>query len=662
MIVIMPLRLGTVAHHGRDSARSRNRRTQQGRLYHDLGSLSQHVTMVCLGALWCTHTVAADIIRADRKIDWSQVGVPGGIPNRTKIHKTLTNIDNTGGTDVTRAIQSALNACPRDQVVVLPPGTFRIDGTTAVPNHRVLRGSGADRTVLTTSANWPAAIQFYEYSAWAPALALSGGASKGDTTIHLSRVPANLKAGMKVQITMANPAYVGDGIEGGNFTNCVGQWANVESVNNAARTISVSPPLYADYPAGQSPFLRYPTISGNRNFVEYAGLENLKIVNTNPHSGALIQFGFAAYCWVKDVETQNGGVSHVWSLDSYRCEIRGSYFHDVLPPLTSSRCYGMQLGTPNGAAPTAKTTAMLVEDNIWKGMRGSIFIGYGAAGCVFGYNYFADSVFENPALLAADFSVHSSYPMFNLIEGNVGFEFLADNFHGPAGSHTLFRNWLKGKRPGTTSALRSIELDRLNRNYNVVGNILGYSGIVEDMAALTNPAGQAVYQRLAPAAILSYTNSYITWMLGYVSNGGFTSHADHQGRTIGHDPDVAATLLRHGNYDYVNSAVSWDPSVADRSLPDSLYLNSQPSWWGGLDWPPIGPDRTPMTGQIPAGYRFVNATPTPVPSATSDSPEPVQEKKKFRTGTKAKKKTDKKSKKSQGMNGLNRLVVTSRMG
>src|ERR1700761_1687276 len=121
-----------------------------------------------------------EVIPASRIIDWSQVGVPGGIPSRTTIYRTLTHIDNTGATDVTRALQGALNACPKDQVVLLPPGTFKIDGTIAVPNHKVLRGSGAGQTVLMTSANWPAAIQFYEYSAWAPPLALSAGASKGD--------------------------------------------------------------------------------------------------------------------------------------------------------------------------------------------------------------------------------------------------------------------------------------------------------------------------------------------------------------------------------------------------------------------------------------------------------------------------------------------------
>ena len=72
--------------------------------------------------------------------------------------------------------------------------------------------------------------------------------------------------------------------------------------------------------------------------------------------------------------------------------------------------------------------------------------------------------------------------------------------------------------------------------------------------------------------------------------------------------------MRHGNYDYVNNAVVWDPAIPDHTIPNSLYLTAKPSWWGELPWPPIGPDRTPMAGQIPAQQRFANGMPTPAPT------------------------------------------------
>ena len=54
------------------------------------------------------------------------------------------------------------------------------------------------------------------------------------------------------------------------------------------------------------------------------------------------------------------------------------------------------------------------------------------------------------------------------------------------------------------------------------------------------------------------------------------------------DRNVKATISRHGNYDYANNAVVWDPNIPDHTIPDSLYLTGEPSWWGSPScWPPI---------------------------------------------------------------------------
>ena len=72
------------------------------------------------------------------------------------------------------------------------------------------------------------------------------------------------------------------------------------------------------------------------------------------------------------------------------------------------------------------------------------------------------------------------------------------------------------------------------------------------------------------------------------------------------DDNVAATLLRHGNYDYVNSDTIWDPNITNHTLPPSLYLTEKPSWFGDVDWPPIGPDVPDLVQKIPAQLRFEN--------------------------------------------------------
>jgi hypothetical protein len=71
------------------------------------------------------------------------------------------------------------------------------------------------------------------------------------------------------------------------------------------------------------------------------------------------------------------------------------------------------------------------------------------------------------------------------------------------------------------------------------------------------------------------------------------------------DPNVAATLLRHGNYDYVTHSVVWDPGIANHDLPDSLYLDGKPDWWcQETPWPPIGPDVAGYYNDLPAKRRF----------------------------------------------------------
>src|SRR5919109_2896016 len=82
-------------------------------------------------------------IDSARRIDWSNVGIPSGIPNRTTVCATL----NPG---VTAAqINSAIAACD-DGVVQLNAGTYSLaTGIDFAGNSNVtLRGAGPDKTLL----------------------------------------------------------------------------------------------------------------------------------------------------------------------------------------------------------------------------------------------------------------------------------------------------------------------------------------------------------------------------------------------------------------------------------------------------------------------------------------------------------------------------------
>src|SRR5262249_53522408 len=74
--------------------------------------------------LLCTSQFARaqqGIVADSRRIDWTNVGIAGGIPPRPTICATL----NPGATAA--AINAAIAACPTGQTVFLAAGTYNID-------------------------------------------------------------------------------------------------------------------------------------------------------------------------------------------------------------------------------------------------------------------------------------------------------------------------------------------------------------------------------------------------------------------------------------------------------------------------------------------------------------------------------------------------------
>jgi hypothetical protein len=546
----------------------------------------------------------AGVIPADRSIDWSQAGVAGGIPNVTTIYTNMTGLDNTGATDVSGAITTQLWTAPSNSVVLLPAGKFLLTGTISMNNGVVLRGQGAS-TVLIGNVNG-IIINFYGPYSWWDRTNLLSGYTKGSTNLVVSGVPSDMAVGTKIQITQLNdPSFVNpwnwasNSVEGEYL---MGQYVKVTAINGT--NLTVWPPLYMSYSNADSPIIFFPANQNNygNNMMEHAGVENLVVSNIN--AGAYVvnfSMSFASQCWLKNVQSWWASIDHITTYDTYRCEIRDSQFIGVTAPITSSRGYGLQIGTPNSPNPSMKTTALLCENNVFAMCRGGIIPGYGAAGCVFGYNFFANETNEDTSILRSDIYIHSAHPVMNLFEGNVGSEMQGDDEHGSSGYNVIFRNYWRGRDSANiaVSSLRSVEMDAWQRYYSVVGNVLGYPGVSNDMAVLTGPTGGAVYIAIEGVS-WSYNHWYKALMFGWDGEGGGTS---------AYDTNVFLTTLVTGNYDYVQNQTTWDTNGV-QTLPSSLYLASQPAWWtasGSTPFPPIGSDRTPMVSSIPAQLRF-NAT------------------------------------------------------
>src|SRR5258708_1368701 len=94
-----------------------------------------------------TDLEAQTIISATRRIDWTQAGIAGGIPNRKTVCATF-----SPGATYTQ-INAAIAAC-NNGVVLLNAGTYTLAGGILFNNKSnvTLRGSGPDQTFLKFTA------------------------------------------------------------------------------------------------------------------------------------------------------------------------------------------------------------------------------------------------------------------------------------------------------------------------------------------------------------------------------------------------------------------------------------------------------------------------------------------------------------------------------
>src|SRR5262249_47596767 len=138
-----------------------------------------------------------------------------------------------------------------------------------------------------------------------------------------------------------------------------------------------------------------------------------------------------------------------------------------------------------------KSSANLVENNIFFRQHVSIMHEWGAAGNVIGYNYSTGNYHQDfLAWLITDFDFHGAHPMFNLFEGNVGIKFQADSTWGSSSHTTVVRNWFLGSNQyvppmNTRGTLQTqsaqwesantyaYSIDYPAQYFNMIGNIAG---------------------------------------------------------------------------------------------------------------------------------------------------------------------------------------------
>lgn len=541
------------------------------------------------------------VIAPSRAVDWSGPGVAGGFPVRTTICQTFS--PGATAAQISAALSSA--AC-QNKVVFLNAGTYNLAAGIdfgAGTSNVTLRGAGANQTFLIftgdtpchgnrgdicisgVSSNWgggPANTGSWTASSYGP----------GQTTVTMSSV-ANMVIGGPLILDQCNDGYTGATCTGvpvdtGNIYVCSDstgtgnnkcnddnlgtggpsggqrprrdqeQVVTITAINSTTGQVTFTPGLYMpNWRAAQSPGAWWATgpVSGD-------GIEDLSLDHSASTSAGITILDSVG-CWVKGIRSINAAREHVWVVQSARVTIRDSYFFGSQG--SGSQSYGVEM------FPSANT---LVENNIFHRVDTPMMVNGACSGCVFGYNFSINDFYTAPSTwMLQGVSVHAAGIDNVLFEGNVGSGVWSDLFHGTHHFLTFFRNRFNGWETGKTDHMIPVALWPFSRYYNVVGNVLGQSGV------------HACYESTCSTPI-------------YVIGSGTVNVV------TGGDPVVGATLMRWGNYDTFNNAVRWvaaevpsgikpyaNPVPANQSLPPSFYQPVRPGWWPSTKpWPPIGPD------------------------------------------------------------------------
>lgn len=522
---------------------------------------------------------SAALIPEDRRIEWAP-GIPGGIPTnypvfcnvRVKIPGSPLVAVGDGKADDYPALAAAIQWCPAKHVIYLPEGVYRISTGLWLADSVVLRGAGQGKTrIVLDSAYRSPVVGIGQGVRFSRPLPIELGFYKNSRLLGFRDIwtITPVREGDLLAVTQHNdPELVyPHGMTWGGLTGHNQLMSQIMGVaGKSENNLILARPLYVTFKRSQNP-LAYRM----RGFTFSAGLESCTLETAKYVSAAnSVQLSGTVHCWVKDVEVYHSAKSFIWMTMSYGNEVRQCFVHEPWDNEGGSG-YGYHIFGPN--------SDHLVEDNIAWQCRHSMVLEGGGSGCVFGYNYSADAWSSvSPGWVYNDLICHGAHPYMNLYEGNSLHKWSQDYVHGSSSHNTGFRNQITaGGEPTEYPYDRgfwAVSIESCNYFMNVVGNVLGWPGVTTRYEFVS--PGQCVYK------------------IGY---GG-------EGDTVLEDTKCAASAIRHGNYDFANKAVVWDPSIPDHVLPQSLYLKGKPSFFGELPWPWVGPDLEPMVKTLPAHVRF----------------------------------------------------------
>lgn len=430
----------------------------------------------------------AGFLPPERSIDWSACGVPAGVTvqQKTADVKKDFGAKGDGKTDDSMAFITAINSLVSGGVINVPPGKYLIKTPLVIGRDNItLKGRGRKNTQLIFDfAGDPAVdgltISGQEDPDW---MKVKQEPEKGSTRLVVED-PSVFAAGDFAEIQQENDPVIHYTRQEWNqdwAQEIIGQVFKVVSVENKA--IVIDEPLHASYRKKMNPVIR------KIKAVKNSGVENLRFRRVDKGDGNMAAIRNAAYCFVRNVESEYVLRSHVLIAQSYRCEVKKSYFHHAHDYGGGGHGYGVELNR--------HASNNLIEGNEFFNLRHSMMVHVGANGNVFGYNKSKQPVAtgdHTPGTLICDISVHGHYPYMNLFEGNTVQKIEVSDWWGPCGpGNTFFKNTIQGE---------GIEIKDNSNNQNIIGNRIENASFNIDYDQSVDPATLIVHGNFSNGGII----------------------------------------------------------------------------------------------------------------------------------------------------------------
>ena len=370
------------------------------------------------------------------KLDWQHAGFPGDtVPSYPDIVNIMTyGANNTGATSTNTAFTNAVNSLNgANGVIYFPPGNYLFTATLFLRGGLILRGAGSGSTTLTF--NLPGEGDLIRVTGTAGASTpITAAVQQYGNQVTVTN-PAIASMGNFVKIYQSNE---GNLLNDTWADNVIGQFSQLKS--KSGNTFTFYTRHRRGIPLNGAPMAQVI------NMKTGVGIECLKLkrmdVDLVANQTSNIFFQYAAYCWVKGVDSDSCNFAHISIMHSSNIEVTGSYFHGAFAYGGGGSAYGVVCHMSAGDC--------LIENNIFRNLRHAMLMQAGCNGNVYAYNYsIQPKRTEIPNDAAQDIVLHGNYPYANLVEGNIAQNIGGDASHGKNGpANVYFRN--RAQRYGIT--------------------------------------------------------------------------------------------------------------------------------------------------------------------------------------------------------------------